>query len=337
MITFIDNYFIFFVIILFFISLNIYNTNIKNYELHYHTKLLFELSTINSCCSNNVPIKCSRSLTFVNNNIKKRINSNSKKYYSFNRTSYFHSFIIRKANILIALHSHISLFYHRYVFRRIYKYYNDVQLLFFIGLDKNDTLNSMLYEEMKRYKDIILFDFYCDYYKLCMLTYNFLEWIIKYQHFYNVIIKHDTDTFLNIVLVKSTLRKLLRFNISFFVLGKIWHFDDEKRKYPSGMAYIFSSKSINQLMRNIDKNLHNLKCSFEEDMMFGFLSRKANFTFLDSYISFNYSSYTYIPKYKFNINNTFMIHALRIAEIAFLHMLIRNETYSFNMTCNLHN
>lgn len=106
-----------------------------------------------------------------------------------------------KRKILIAVHSHISLFYQRHVFRKIYKYYKNIQLLFFVGLDYNQSINIMAYKEMNLYKDIVLFNFYSSYYNLQYFTYNFLIWVKAYKYLYDIIIKQDTDTFLNLNLL----------------------------------------------------------------------------------------------------------------------------------------
>lgn len=237
------------------------------------------------------------------------------------------------------MHSHISLFYHRFIFRRIYGLYKDIHLLFFIGLDENQTINKELHREMKEYKDIVLFNFVCNYFKLCMLTYNFLLWIKEYQQFYDTIIKLDTDTFLNIKLVKIILNRMLKLNKT-FVLGKIWHINNKSNMYPSGMPYAFSSKSINILVANLEEKINKIKCSFEEDMLFGHLARESNFTFFDSFLYFNYISFKQIPNNKFNLNETYMIHKLRVSEIAFLNLIIqRDHSYLniLNSSCSLHN
>lgn len=192
---------------------------------------------------------------------------------------------------------------------------------------------------MKEYKDIVLFNFVCNYFKLCMLTYNFLLWIKEYQQFYDTIIKLDTDTFLNIKLVKIILNRILKLNKT-LVLGKIWHINNKSNMYPSGMSYAFSSKSINILVADLEEKINKIKCSFEEDMLFGHLARESNFTFFDSFLSFNYISYKQIPNNKFNLNETYMIHKLRVSEIAFLNLIIqRDHSYLniLNSSCSLHN
>lgn len=105
---------------------------------------------------------------------------------------------------------------------------------------------------------------------------------------YRIIIKQDTDAYLNIYLVEAALKKLLQLKIP-FVLGKIWCIKNERKRYPSGMSYIFSAKSINRIIKSVNRNIYKIKNSFEEDMLFGALLREANFSFFDSFISFNYN------------------------------------------------
>lgn len=84
---------------------------------------------------------------------------------------------MKNKRILLAVYSQVSLFYQRYVIRKIYKIYKDIQLLLFIGLDYNNTTNSIIKEEMNLYRDIILFDFYTTYNNLQYFTYNFILWV----------------------------------------------------------------------------------------------------------------------------------------------------------------
>lgn len=225
----------------------------QNYKLKLqvedqYEKLLYkELSAINNVYKANLPIILSRNNTSITIYKKNKINIITNLTHKF-----FNNFIKRKRKILIAVHSHNSLFYHRYVFRKVYRRYKDIQLLFFMGLDYNNSINNLVYEEMKIYRDIVIFDFYCNYHNLHYQTYKFLLWIKDYKHLYKVIIKQDTDTFINIHLLNLVINDLIYKNNS-FVFGRIWYYNDIKRKYPSGMSYIFLSKSINKLLCNIDK------------------------------------------------------------------------------------
>lgn len=117
---------------------------------------------------------------------------------------------IASKRILIAVHSHISLFYQRYVFRKIYKFYKNIHLLFFVGLDYNQTIYSILKQEMNLYNDIVLFNFYSNYYNLQYFTYNFILWVKRHKNLYKIIIKQDTDTFLNI----NLLNRIIENNIN---------------------------------------------------------------------------------------------------------------------------
>lgn len=296
-----------------FYYLIFYNKNNFQKVLKYENQLSQELVAINRIYKANLPIINSRNFT---SSTKYNILKMKKKKNLSN--TIFINFCKRKNKILIAIHSHVILFYERYVFRKIYKRYTNITILFFMGIDYNNTINNLVFKEMKEYRDIILFDIYCDYSDLHLQTYKFLYWIKKYKYLYDVIIKQDTDTFININILKLILQDLLYKNIT-FVMGRIWYYNDNTRKYPSGMAYIFLSKSIDLLMINIDRVFCTLRKGYPEDIFFGILARKANFSFIDSYKTYNYTTYLFIPNYIFDANTIFMIHWLRISEIAFLH------------------
>lgn len=149
--------------------------NLNKIELPFNLRIKKELSIINRVIKNNLSILYSRSIISEVSYIK------NKSFISiYNKTAKYNiDFKKRKAKYLVGIQCHISFFYERYVLRRIYQLYNDVQLLFFMALDFNKTLNSMLFREMKIYRDIVLFRFYSNYYTLHYLTYNFLKWVKK--------------------------------------------------------------------------------------------------------------------------------------------------------------
>lgn len=180
---------------------------------------------------------------------------------------------------------------------------------------------------MNIYKDIILLEFYNDYKNLHYLTYNFILWVKKYKHLYDIIIKQDTDAFLNINLLQKILSNKIR-NESNFVLGHIWNYKDKENQYAIGPSYIFSSKSIDKLTLNIEKIYRKLFYGYAEDKFFGYLARQANFTFYDIFYNFHFKSFLDMPYKIIDINNTFMIHRLRICEIAYLNYIIYNIKYT---------
>lgn len=306
----------YFIFLLYFRNIN----NQKKYtiiDLAYKEKIEKELYFIKRIYKANIPIKYSRKYT---SNTKYEKTKDIYKQEN-NTIKIISRYIKRRRKILLAIHSHISLFYHRYVFRKIYKNYNEVELIFFIGLDNNKSLNNLLFKEMIKNKDIVIFNFLCEYHNLHYLTYYFLTWIEKHKYLYEIIIKQDTDTFLNIELVKYITTNKTISNSS-YVLGKIWFYHNKNRTYPSGMSYIFQSKSISKLLHNTFDDFSKLKYGYPEDQFFGYLARKANLIFYDSYIDFKYISYLQLPNFVFDCHNVFMIHSLRISEIAFLHFNI---------------
>lgn len=171
---------------------------------------------------------------------------------------------------------------------------------------------------MKKYIDIILFNFYSNYNSLHLLTYYFLKWVYKYRSLYEIIVKQDTDTFLNIINLKLILTKIP--HNATFVLGHIWFYNNKYIRYPSGMAYAFLSKSINRIILPLDDIINKVKDGYPEDKLFGLLARKAGLFIIDSYISYKYNSYLKLPNIFINITNVYMIHWLRISEIAYLHL-----------------
>lgn len=269
----------------------------------------------------NKTIKFIRKYLSVTNYDKKKKKNNKISNKSCKVLS---NFKIKYKKILIAIHSHISLFYQRHVLRKIYKIYKNIQLLFFIGLDYNITLNLIVKEEMNIYKDIILFNFYSNYYNLEYLTFNFILWLKRYYYLYDIIIKQDTDTFLNIILLEKVIKRIA--SNTNYVIGYIWYYKNLKKQFPSGMCYIFSSNSVIKLAENIDKLYNKNNYGSAEDVFFGDLSREANFIFYDTFYDFHYKSFLQIPENITDMNNIFMIHSLRISEIAFLNYIITNYT-----------
>lgn len=284
-------------------------------------KLKRELQFIINVSKNNLPIKCSRKFTsgvaYTKHITVIKIN---KSNIIFNK-----NFNKRRSKILIAIHSHISLFYQRYVFRNIYKLYKDITLLFFVALDFNKNMNNLVYKESKIYKDIVIFNFYGNYNSLYFLTYNFLKWVKKYYYLYDVIVKQDTDTFINVKIMRSILDNL--YTNRSFVMGYIWKYKNKNLRYPSGMSYVFLSKSINELTINIDEVFNNITYGYAEDKFFGILSRSGGFIFIDVKESYNYTSYLEIPNYLFDIKKVYMIHWLRISEIAYFHLKCNNRIH----------
>lgn len=293
-------------------------------EKIFRNRLKKELRIINSYFKNNQSIKLSRkfiSLTYYNKN-----NRNNKVYEK--RCKIISTFQITHKKILIAVHSHISLFYQRFVFRKTYKKYKNIQLLFFIGLDFNQTNQLFLKEEIKIYNDIVLFNFCSNYKNLQYLTYNFILWIKEYKYLYDIIIKQDTDTFLNINLLQNIIFSKI-YNKTDYVLGFIWYFNINSKQYPSGMSYIFPSQSIDKLTNNIEKKYKKFMYGYPEDKFFGYLARQANFTFYDSYHNFSFKCCLQIPDKMVEINHILMIHGLRISEIAFFNSIIHTKHYNF--------
>lgn len=269
----------------------------------------------------NKSIKSSRNYTTITVYNKNKIN---KLLYK-KKCKVKSNFKEQHKEILIAIHCYHSLFYQRYVFRKIYRKYKNIQLLFFVGLDYNDTINHLVYEEMLLHKDIILFEFYNDYKNLHYLTFNFILWVKKYKYLYDVIVKEDTDTFLNIKLLQKILIEKIK-NQTKYVLGYIWNINNKLTKYAIGMCYIFSSQSVNKLTENIENKFYKYVNGIAEDKLFGYLANEANFTFYDSYRTFKYKSLLQPPDNAIDLSEILMIHRLRIAEIAFLNLIIFNST-----------
>lgn len=303
---------------------NIYLTNKQNYTKLKNTferKIEKELSIISSYYHTNKSIKLSRVYTSPTKYDKKETYANMK----YDKSKILSKYRLKRAKILIAVHSHISLFYHRHVFRKIYRYYNNIHLLFFIGLNYNNKFYSLLNEEINMNNDIVAFNCMCNYNNLQYLTYNFILWAKKYKFMYDIIIKQDTDTFLNINLLQIIIEKKLLYKTN-YIFGRIWNFKNKKNEYPSGMCYLFSSESLEKLSYHINKKYSQVNFGFAEDKFIGYLAREANFSFYDLYYSFNFKYYLQLPDNLIFINNTLLIHSLRISEIAFLYYLNSNFT-----------
>lgn len=307
--------------------LYIFYINMKYKHYYLQSTIMFdkminkELYIIYSYYKTNKSIKLSRNFSSLTKYDKHKKN---KKVYNY-KCKVTSKYIKIHKKILVAIHSHVSLFYQRYVIRKTYKIYNNIQLLFFIGLDFNETINQILNEEMILYKDIILFNFYSDYKNLHYLTYNFILWAKENKDLFDIIIKQDIDVFLNLHLLQNIITNNLK-NETYYVLGYIWNYKNKKKEYAIGMSYIFSSKSLDKLTNNIERKYSKFKYGIAEDKFVGYLAREANFTFYDSYNNFYYKSFLQIPDNIDDINNILMIHDLRISEIAFLNYITTNST-----------
>lgn len=267
-----------------------------------------EIKDIANCFNTTKKVTCTRKSNELY--IKKRIGNP----YILLLNEYSHNDIklqnIKKCDYLVTIITEPNMFYERSTFRRIYKKYNFILYVFVTGKSNNSYVNDEIRKEIIMYNDILQFDFYSSYYALQLQTYNIIVWCSKIHIHFKWLIKHDTDTFFNIFVLKE-LHKLHKNNSESDIWGYIIGY------FPSGMGYVIPHKLINKLINATYPEI-NLNCYGKaEDVFIGRIAKKSNIDLFD------------IRRLKKNIDegnctidkidNYFMIHRLKPSEIYYLH------------------
>lgn len=296
------------VIIIIIILINKHKLHVK----HFYKKLYKDKNDIEKCFNKTKKVTCSRkSNELYIKNRKPNAYLLLLNEYSHNELDYP---TIKDCEYLITIISEPEMFYERHVLRKIYKKYNFLSCVFITGKSNKSNINRKITKEISTHKDIVQFNFISSYYALELQTYNILLWSSKLHTHFKWLIKHDTDTFFNI----NVLRKLhLTYNRD--EENKIWGYIIGF--FPSGMGYVIPYKLINTLLNASSSEINSNCYGKPEDVFIGRLCRISKVSMCD------------IRKYNKKIgeggividsvDNFFMIHRLKPHEIFFLHHIYR--------------
>lgn len=230
--------------------------------------------------------------------------------------------------ILIGILTRPECIYERIVSRKIFQHIDNVKFLFISGLSTNIYINKLLYKEIIKFNDIIVFNVINSYYNCSIIMSCF--YIYMYSNCENIkwVIKLDIDTYLNMKLLLKVINYSNR-NIS--VIGKInknprikcnsnykWSVRCLNKSikfiptppYPFGPGFVFKFSSISCIYSYFNKNKSII---WIEDIFFGILMNYCNLKYLDIT---NFTEITYKPKYNLSITKTnIFVHGLHPIEI----------------------
>lgn len=167
--------------------------------------------------------------------------------------------------LLIFVTSHIKNFERRSVIRKTWgnrSIASDMKIMFLVGLSEKLALLELLESESKEYKDVLLGNFFEDFYLLTYKIQMSFEWASKYCEF-KFLLKTDDDVFVDILRLLRLL-KHKRFPSSFFYGGDaqrkstVWrdgkygvHESEYKNSfyppYCSGAGYIISQDVVRKM------------------------------------------------------------------------------------------
>lgn len=197
-------------IILYILAFYTNNNNI--YAKHiYHLKYLLDRDL-------ELYIKC---INITNNITCGRITSNIKRKYKIvnaHKDLLFASYYNTSSKKLATCNSNSNLFIvgiyvgpdyfiERFIYRKYYSIYNDIQIYFFSGISSNNT-NKMVRIESSIYKDIALFPFLSSYYTSAQTVVSEFNWISNNCMKYKWFIHHQADVYLNITKLKIMLEAI---------------------------------------------------------------------------------------------------------------------------------
>ena len=122
--------------------------------------------------------------------------------------------------LLVFVTSHIENFERRSVIRKTWgnnSIASDMKIMFLVGLSEKMVVLELLENESKEYKDVLLGNFFEDFYLLTYKIQMSFEWASKYCEF-KFLLKTDDDVFVDILRLLRLL-KHKRFPSSFFYGG----------------------------------------------------------------------------------------------------------------------
>ena len=139
-----------------------------------------------------------------------------------------------------------------------------VKHIFLVGQSFNTTLNELIIQESKLYKDIIQGDFVDTYFNLTMKILMGLKWTHLYCYNASFILKADDDTFVNTVDVIHTLQTNTSLDYRGLIIGNLnkegkvkrsglWKVELSVYPFPHYPQYMFGNTYV--ISRNIADRL----------------------------------------------------------------------------------
>ena len=243
--------------------------------------------------------------------------------------------------LLILITSHPYNIYRRETIRKTWGSYstqylkNDFRTFFVSAKVENEIMMSKFYDEVNKYKDILLGNFYENFYNLSLKVDISLEWSYKHCSF-DYLLKADDDVFVNLPLLFSRLpsHKNERLYLGYCYFYPYVKSDGKYRvnvkeynqliypNYCAGGAFIFDYKAIKSIVPYIFQKqfkiddvyigmlAYNAKLQVTHDSYF--LASNSKCQFKDNYIALHPAKQPTCMKYLFstmiskNLENEFV-------------------------------
>lgn len=164
--------------------------------------------------------------------------------------------------ILIGVASGPEYFVERHVYRLMYKKYNFLKVVFFMGASMNHSLNVIINRENSIFNDMIIFSFLSSYYNLTSQLICELTWVNEYCRNFNWYIHHTSETYLNVKHIYSFLYKYMEKNclLGYIIKKNMVQMKDKVfyipqnvlnisvyPDYPSGFGYIVDKIALSEI------------------------------------------------------------------------------------------
>lgn len=312
------------------------NSAIRNRIYEINENINHDIQEYIACTNKTNILLCGRNKTKYANPIIK-----SRKHNTFLSQSLFnikikYSLYYRCSNvmILIGILTRPECLYERTVMRRIINQIPDVKYTFISGISNNESINSLLYQELHVYNDILIIYIISSYYNCSLIMISFYQFINNNCNNIEWIMKLDIDTYFNIKRIISLINNAPN-NVS--VIGSIhrkpqlicdrkykWSIScDTKNKssmlypsYPYGPGFLFKFSSIKCINEYI--TLHD-EIIWIEDVLFGVIMKYCNLIYQD--VS-HLTAITYQAKNNlFILSDKVFVHGLRPIEILLKHKI----------------
>lgn len=271
----------------------------------------------------------------------KRKNLNVPYPYQYNRTSFPSTIEYKKIKLFAFIPVYLCAKEARNVIRNTWltewKYYG-YDYKFFMG---KDYIANNIYDENKRYNDIIQFNFVNNYLNLTILTLLSLQWILK--HYVNVeyVMKCDQDMFPNIQRINLLITEFPEYNhpfLSGYVSYKalvsrnkiqrhyLPHGVYKKQRLPSYTygGFMFYSKKAMEIIINDQISLKPI--IYREDVYIGLLANKYHFELIDLRDEYNRTKNNSCILY----NKRLCLHGFSYKELLYMWKKCGKDKLSFN-------
>lgn len=278
--------------------------NYYNKISHLKTLLNHDFLVYKKCITNTSRIDCGR-LTI--NISKKEKKVNTEKKILFNQPIKATSKDFKKCDknevkFLVGIDTGPDYFIERYIYRKFYSKYPNLEFFFFCGISTNETINSMIKDENKIYKDVIIFPFISSYYTSSITVVSEFKWIKKNCKKFKWYIHHQADVYINI---NKTLNLLNTTNCNECAIGHIRvgepiqrtkgnlyylpeYLCPNKTQFPPyliGVAIFFNDKTL----QRVDSLIGKVHPQFwPDDLYLGLLFNHANITLIEIGLGYFY-------------------------------------------------